>query len=107
VRRAGDGGQVQILGLRNVNPSLGLRKPSVAVYVQTADCWDAEKKLCCQFTQAKEGSDPSNQNFMETLELQVAARLPPPCHPPAACHPDRPLQSAAAHGARESRCRAQ
>ena len=50
---------------------MALKKPSVAVYVQTADCWDAEKKLCCQFTQAKEGNDPSNQNFMETLELQV------------------------------------
>ncbi len=62
---------MQILGLRNMSAELGLRKPSIAVYVQTSDRWDAEKKLGCQFTQAKEGTDPCNQNFMEQLELLV------------------------------------
>ena len=54
-----------------MSAELGLRKPSIAVYVQTSDRWDAEKKLCCQFTQAKESTDPCNQNFMEQLELLV------------------------------------
>ena len=67
--------QVQILGLRSMSAELGLRKPSIAVYVQTSVRWDDEKKLGCQFTQAKESSDPCNQNFMEQLELQVICRL--------------------------------
>ncbi len=62
----------------------------MAVYVQTADCWDAEKKLCCQFTQAKESNDPYNQNFMETLELQVAACAHPTDRPPWSAHARRP-----------------
>ena len=77
------------MGLRNVSAALALKKPSVAVYVQTADCWDAEKKLCCQFTQAQEGNDPCNQNFMETLELQVAARAHTPDRSPGSAHAAR------------------
>ena len=64
--------QVQILGLRDIEESLELTNPSVAIFIQTTDRWDADKGFSFLATQSKGGADDHhNQNFMETLELKV------------------------------------
>ena len=63
--------QIQILGLRSVDESVQLTNPSIALFIQTTDKWDADKNTF-QATQSKSGGDDhQDQNFMETLELQV------------------------------------
>jgi len=64
--------QIQILGLRDIDQSVELRNPSIAVFIQTTDRWDADKGFSFLSTQCKGGDgDHQNQNFMETLELKV------------------------------------
>eukprot|EP00286_Rhodomonas_abbreviata_P024130 CAMPEP_0181306236 /NCGR_PEP_ID=MMETSP1101-20121128/10185_1 /TAXON_ID=46948 /ORGANISM="Rhodomonas abbreviata, Strain Caron Lab Isolate" /LENGTH=911 /DNA_ID=CAMNT_0023412265 /DNA_START=450 /DNA_END=3181 /DNA_ORIENTATION=+ len=65
--------QVQVLGLRNMCPSLGLVNPSLHIFVQTTERWDGDS-MCCRSTKPKncrdeKGNKLNDPTFMEQLEL--------------------------------------
>jgi len=62
--------QVQILGLRNMSKKLKLTSPSLHVFIQTSEQWNADEKSY-QFTKDKSLPSPYEVNFQEQIELDV------------------------------------
>ena len=62
--------QVQVLGLRNMCRSLGLNSPSLHLFVQTTEKWDADP-AGYKPTKDKSLPSPYEANLKEQLELDV------------------------------------
>jgi hypothetical protein len=62
--------QVQILGLRNMSRKLNLTSPSLHVFVQTTEQWDADENAY-KSTKDKSLPSPYEVNFKEQLQLDV------------------------------------
>ena len=62
--------QVQILGLRNMSRKLNLTSPSLHVFVQTTEKWNADEHAY-KATKDKSLPSPYEVNFKEQLQLDV------------------------------------
>jgi hypothetical protein len=62
--------QVQVLGLRNMSRALGLESPSLHLFVQTTEKWDADP-AGYKPTKDKSLPSPFEANLKEQLELDV------------------------------------